>query len=255
LNFINNFSELSVELCAEVEEEASAEHKDGVLSITADLRQNLQKIHYHGKRADAIVKNMLQHSRASSSDKQRINLNALVDEQLHLAYNGFRAKEKEFTCTFDTSYDLELDKVEVAPQEPGQALLNQFNNAMYAVKQKNRLKIAGYVPLIAVSTGRQNEKVEVRVHDNGTGISDKVQGKIFQPFFTTKPTGQGTGLGLSISNDIITKLHGGELCVATEEGEGEWVEFSILLPYVPLANDLPAASDAPPPPADTFPKP
>jgi signal transduction histidine kinase len=202
-------------------------------------------------RADAIVKNMLQHSRASSGEKQFTNLNTLAEEYLRLAYHGLRAKVKLFECTLSTSYDPKLELVEVAPQELGRVLLNLFNNAFYAVQQKQQLGIEGYEPKVIVSTGIKNGKVEIKVRDNGTGIPESVQRKVFQPFFTTKPTGQGTGLGLSLSYDIITKGHGGELSVATKEGE--WTEFTISLQYVPVRKEVSKSSPAPPPPASTVP--
>jgi signal transduction histidine kinase len=235
LNFVNNFSEVCQELTGELREELQAGHIQEATSMTEYLEQNLQKIHHHGRRAAAIVKSMLQHSHGSTGEKQLINLNALAEEYLRLAYHSIHAKDKNFTCTLDTCYDQSLEKAEVVPQELGRVLLNLFNNAFYAVQQKQKLGLAGYEPKVVVSTATRNGKVEIRVWDDGTGISESVKGKIFQPFFTTKPTGQGTGLGLSLSYDIITKGHGGELAVATEQGE--WTEFTITLPCAPVAKE------------------
>ena len=251
LNFINNFSELNNELIDEMQESFFTGQVEEARALATGVKENNNKISYHGKRADAIVKDMLEHSRTPKGGKQQTDINALTDEYLHLAYYGFKAKDKEFTCTLDTSYDLNLVKMEVVPQELGRVLLNLFNNAFYAVRQKQLLEFEEYEPKVRVSTGSHNGKIEIRVWDNGTGIPESVKNKIFQPFFTTKPTGQGTGLGLSLSYDIITKRHhGGELTVAT--GVGEWTEFTITLPYVPVAEKLPAPTTAPPPPEDVF---
>jgi signal transduction histidine kinase len=228
LNFVNNFSEVSTELLEELKQEAAADNKDEVLAIADDLTQNLSKIHHHGKRADAIVKGMLQHSRSSGGEKQLTDINALADEYLRLAYHGFRAKEKDFNADFTLEADSNLSKVEVVPQEIGRVLLNLFNNAFYATQQKKAQLNGQYQPQVIVTTKSMGDKVEIRVRDNGTGILESVKSKIFQPFFTTKPTGEGTGLGLSLSYDIITKGHGGELKVESKEGEG--TEFVIHLP-------------------------
>ncbi|MFD3003317.1 two-component regulator propeller domain-containing protein [Pontibacter toksunensis] len=240
LNFVNNFSELGQELCQEVQEEVKQlrvpfEEKRNLQELASDLSQNQKKVLLHGQRADAIVKGMLEHSRTSAGERQLTNLNALVDEYFRLSYSGFRAKHKDFSCTLETAYGQSLEKIEVVPQELGRVLLNLFNNAFYAVQQKDKLVLVGYEPKVAVSTSILNSKVEVRVWDNGTGVPESVKGKIFQPFFTTKPTGQGTGLGLSLSYDIITKGHGGELRMAT--APEEWTEFTITLPYVPVAEE------------------
>ena len=233
LNFVNNFSEVSKEMLTELQQELDTGAIKEAKAIAIDIQQNLHKIHHHGNRADSIVKNMLQHSRTSSGEKQLTNLNALADECLHLSYFGIRAKEKSFQCTLDTCFDQSMGNVEVVPQDLGRVLLNLFNNAFYAVQQK--LGLAGYEPKVRVSTARQGNQAEIRVWDNGTGISESIKGKIFQPFFTTKPTGQGTGLGLSLSYDTITKGHGGELSMDTVQGE--WAEFTITLPYVPVAEE------------------
>ena len=230
LNFVNNFSEVSEELCSEMEEEAKAGHIDEVLTIASSLKQNLGKISVHGKRADSIVKGMLQHSRTTSGEKQLTNLNALADEFLRLAFYDFQTKNKHFTCTLDTCFDPELEHVEVVAQDIGRVLLNLFNNAFYALQQKQMQFGKGepYIPTVRVSTKRLESYVEVSVLDNGIGMPESVKQKIFQPFFTTKPTGQGTGLGLSLSYDIITKGHVGQLHV--ESVEAEYTEFVIQLP-------------------------
>ncbi|QHT69758.1 histidine kinase [Rhodocytophaga rosea] len=227
LNFVNNFSEVSEELCSELEQEAKNGHTEGVIAISADLKQNLSKIHHHGKRADSIVKGMLQHSRSSSGEKQPTDINALVDEYIRLAYHGLRAKEKDFNADFKLEADPAVGKVNIVPQEIGRVLLNLFNNAFYATQQKKHQLNGFYQPQVLVSTKAFADKVEIRIRDNGTGISENVKSKIFQPFFTTKPTGEGTGLGLSLSYDIITKGHGGELTVQSQEGE--FTEFIIHL--------------------------
>jgi ligand-binding sensor domain-containing protein/signal transduction histidine kinase len=235
LNFVNNFSEVNKELIGEMKQELKAGNGDEVLAIAEVLEQNLGKINHHGQRADSIVKGMLQHSRTSAGQKEPTDINALADEYLRLSYSGFRAKSKDFSCTLETAYGQSPDKVEVVPQELGRVLLNLFNNAFYAVQQKQKLGLVGYAPKVAISTATRNGKAEIRVRDNGTGIAESVKGKIFQPFFTTKPTGQGTGLGLSLSYDIVMKGHGGELSVASEQGE--WAEFTITLPSVPAARN------------------
>jgi two-component system, NtrC family, sensor kinase len=230
LNFVNNFSEVSKELLEELKQEVKTGNEQDALSIAEDLTQNLEKIAHHGKRADSIVKGMLQHSRASSGEKQLTDINALVDEYLRLAYHGLRAKEKDFNADFKLEADPTLGKLEVVPQEIGRVLLNLFNNAFYATSQKKQQLNGQYQPEVRVSTKVVGDKVEIRVKDNGTGIPESVKSKIFQPFFTTKPTGEGTGLGLSLSYDIITKGHGGELKV--ESKEGEFTEMIIELPKV-----------------------
>ncbi len=228
LNFVNNFSEVSGELVEELKEEVQAGRTDEVLTIADGLTQNLEKIHHHGQRADSIVKSMLQHSRASSGERQLTDLNKLTDEYLRLSYHGLRAKDKEFNATLATDYDANLEKMEVIPQELGRVLLNLFNNAFYATEQKRKVGQDGYQPEVKVSTKVLGNTIEICIRDNGTGIPATVAEKIFQPFFTTKPTGEGTGLGLSLSYDIITKGHHGELSVETREGE--YTEFMIQLP-------------------------
>ncbi|CAM3821169.1 tetratricopeptide repeat protein [Pontibacter korlensis] len=234
LNFVNNFSELSVELVQEIKEELQQEAspKNGkavaLNELLDELEQNLDRITQHGKRANCIVKDMLQHSGNSTGDKQPTDINALADEFLRLSYHGLRAKDKNFNAKLITDLDPALGKVKVVPQEIGRVLLNLFNNAFYATQQLKSQLNGQYQPEVRVSTRSLGEQVEIRVRDNGAGIPATVAGKIFQPFFTTKPTGQGTGLGLSLSYDIITKGHGGELKVETKEGE--YTEFTICLP-------------------------
>ncbi len=226
LNFVNNFSEVSKELLDEMKTELELGNTTGAKEIAGDVIQNLEKILHHGKRADGIVKGMLQHSRTSSGQKELTDINALCDEYLRLAYHGLRAKDKSFNAKFETSFDEAAGKVNVVPQEIGRVVLNLINNAFYAVSERKAKGEAGYEPTVAVATRKKNNRVEISVSDNGTGIPQKVVEKIFQPFFTTKPTGQGTGLGLSLSYDIV-KAHGGELNVETREGEGTTFIISI----------------------------
>ncbi|MFD1144845.1 sensor histidine kinase [Larkinella insperata] len=231
LNFVNNFSEVSVELIEELKEERQKADRDPELEdeILTDITQNLQKITHHGKRADSIVKGMLQHSRASTHEREPIDINNLADEYLRLAYHGLRASDKSFNATMLTDFDDKLGRVSVVPQDMGRVLLNLFTNAFYATEQKRKTGLADYQPTVQVMTRRiDSENIEIRVRDNGCGIPAPVLTKIYQPFFTTKPTGQGTGLGLSLSYDIVTKGHGGELIVDTEEGK--FTEFTIRLP-------------------------
>jgi signal transduction histidine kinase len=226
LNFVNNFSEVNEELLKELKTEADKGNLEEVKGIANDIIFNSEKINHHGKRADAIVKGMLQHSRTSSGQKEPTDINALADEYLRLAYHGLRAKDKTFNATMKTDFDNTIGKINIIPQDIGRVILNLINNAFYAVDEKKRQIGDGYESIISVSTKKNNGKVEIRVADNGNGIPQKVLDKIFQPFFTTKPTGQGTGLGLSLSYDIV-KAHGGELKVKTEEGKGS--EFSMIL--------------------------
>ena len=198
-------------------------------TIARDIKSNEQKINHHGKRADAIVKGMLQHSRSSSGTKELTDINALADEFLRLAYHGLRAKDKTFNAKLETSFDQAVGKINIIPNDMGRVLVNLINNAFYAVAEKRREVGDSHEPTVVISTKKINGKVEIKVGDNGNGIPQKVLDKIFQPFFTTKPTGQGTGLGLSFSYDIV-KAHGGELKVETKKGEGS--EFIIQLPVV-----------------------
>jgi len=227
LNFVNNFSEVNKELLIEVKGEMQKGNYDDAKEIVDDVIGNEEKINHHGKRADAIVKGMLQHSRSSSGVKEPTDINALADEYLRLTFHGLRAKDKTFNSTLKTDCDESIGKINIIPQDIGRVLLNLYNNAFYTANEKSKQQPEGYEPTVSVSTKRVNDKIEIRVEDNGNGIPQKVVDKIFQPFFTTKPTGQGTGLGLSLSYDII-KAHGGELKVETEEGEG--TTFIIQLP-------------------------
>ncbi len=227
---MNNFSELSNELIDEMQEEMEKGNAPEALKIAADIQGNLEKINLHGKRADAIVKNMLQHSRTSGTEKEPTDINALADEYLRLAYHGYRAKDKLFNATMEVDFDPDLGKIMVVPQDIGRVLLNLYNNAFYAVDKKAKAGIDGYLPAIAVLTRRQGRGITIEVRDNGDGIPDAIRDKIFQPFFTTKPTGQGTGLGLSLSYDIVTKGHGGEIEIQSEEGRG--TSFMLRLPVL-----------------------
>jgi signal transduction histidine kinase len=224
---VNNFSEVNAELLTEMKDEIEKGNMDEVKSIANDVIENEEKINHHGKRADAIVKGMLQHSRTSTGKKEPTNINALADEYLRLSYHGLRAKDKEFNATMDTDFDQSIGDIHIIQQDIGRVFLNLYNNAFYAVAEKKKRQSEGYDPTVSVSTKKINDKVEIRVKDNGNGIPQKVVDKIFQPFFTTKPTGVGTGLGLSLSYDII-KVHGGEIKVNTNEGE--FTEFVIQLP-------------------------
>ena len=223
LNFVNNFSEVSVELIEELKSEKAkpkSERDDLVEEeLLNDIAQNLQKINHHGKRADGIVKGMLQHSRSSSGQKELTDINTLADEYLRLSYHGLRAKDKSFNVTLKTDFDKSIGNINIIPQDIGRVILNLITNAFYVVDEKKKQGMPGYDPTVSVSTKKVADKVLISVTDNGNGIPDAIKDKIFQPFFTTKPTGQGTGLGLSLSYDIM-KAHGGELKVETIEGEG-----------------------------------
>jgi signal transduction histidine kinase len=227
LNFVNNFSEVNKELIAELKAEIKKGNTDEIDAIANDIAANEEKINHHGKRADVIVKGMLQHSRTSSGQKEPTDINALADEYVRLAFHGLKAKDRAFNATLKIDLDNSVGKVNIIPQDIGRVVLNIINNAFYAVNEKEKLNLNGYEPTVLVSTKKNNGKVEIRVKDNGNGIPQKALDKIFQPFFTTKPTGQGTGLGLSLSYDIV-KAHGGELKVETKEGEGS--DFIISLP-------------------------
>jgi two-component system NtrC family sensor kinase len=227
LNFVNNFSDVNAELIEEMKTELKEGNWEDAIAIANDIADNEKKINHHGKRADGIVKGMLQHSRSSSGMKEPTDINALADEYLRLAYHGLRAKDKSFNATMKTNFDESIGNINIIPQDIGRVLLNLYNNAFYAVIEKKKQQPDGYEPTVSVGTKKINGKVEIKVKDNGNGIPQKVLDKIFQPFFTTKPTGQGTGLGLSLSYDIV-KAHGGEIKVETKEGEGSM--FIILLP-------------------------
>ena len=227
LNFVNNFSEVNNELLKELNAEAEKGNGEEVKAIAKDILFNSEKINHHGKRADSIVKGMLQHSRSSTGVREPTDINELADEYLRLAYHGLRAKDKSFNATTKTEFDNSLEKIIIIRQDIGRVILNLINNAFYAVDEKEKMNLSGYEPTVSVSTKKEKDKVEIKVKDNGNGIPPKVLDKIFQPFFTTKPTGQGTGLGLSLSYDIV-KAHGGTIKLETNEGEGS--EFIIQLP-------------------------
>jgi two-component system NtrC family sensor kinase len=230
LNFVNNFSEVSTELIAELREEQASPTSERELEaeLLNDLEQNLRKITQHGQRAASIVRGMLEHSRVHTGERQPTNVNALADEYLRLAYHGLRAKDKSFNATLKTDFAPALPPVEAVSQDIGRVLLNLFTNAFYAVRQRQLAGEPGYTPTVSVRTQVVGEQVLVHVCDNGTGIPEGVQQKIFQPFFTTKPSGEGTGLGLSLAHDIVTKGHGGSLSVDSQEGQG--TEFIVALP-------------------------
>ncbi len=236
LNFVNNFSEVNRELVDELQSELKSGNTEEAIVISNDIKDNEEKINHHGKRADAIVKGMLQHSKSSNGQKEPTDLNALADEYLRLSYHGFRAKDKSFNATLQTDYGKDVGKIDIVPQDIGRVLLNLFNNAFYAVNEKRKTTDEAYQPTVSISTKRiasleeGGDGVEISVRDNGNGIPQKVLDKIFQPFFTTKPTGQGTGLGLSLSYDIITKEHRGIIKAETREAEG--AEFIIQLPII-----------------------
>ncbi len=240
LNFVNNFSELSNELITEMNEEIDNGNTDEVKAIASDIKQNLEKIHHHGKRADSIVKVMLQHSQKGSGQKEPTDINALAEEYLSLAYHGFLAKDDTLNVSLITDFDKSIGTVKLVQQDISKVLLNVYNNAFYALSAKSSAEALAkdealakadgdYRPTVTLTTMKKGDTIEIRVKDNGIGIPDNIKDKIFQPFFTTKPTGQGTGLGLSLSYDIV-KAHGGELRVETKEGEGS--EFVVLLPIV-----------------------
>lgn len=232
LNFVNNFSELNTELITEMLGELEKGNTEEAKALAADIAENEKKINHHGKRADGIVKGMLQHSRNSTGQKEPTDINALADEYLRLAYHGLRAKDKSFNAQMKTEFDPSIGQLSVVPQDLGRVLLNLITNAFYAVNQKKAAlaQVPGntYEPTVTVITKRLDRKIEITVKDNGNGIPGAVLDKIFQPFFTTKPTGQGTGLGLSMSYDIVTKMHGGEIKVDNKENQG--AAFIITLP-------------------------
>ncbi|MEO8710775.1 MAG: ATP-binding protein, partial [Parafilimonas sp.] len=245
LNFVNNFSEVNQELISELVDEVDKGNTEEVKAIAIDIKENSKKINHHGKRADAIVKGMLQHSQKSTGVKEPTNINALCDEYLRLSYHGMRARDKSFNADFKTDFDSTIGKINIIPQDIGRVILNLINNAFYAVNEKskdllglsNLTGLNNYKPLVLVKTKKTNDKVEIKVSDNGNGIPQQIVDKIFQPFFTTKPTGQGTGLGLSLSYDII-KAHGGEIKVETKDGvadpgsSGKGTTFIIQLPVI-----------------------
>ncbi len=243
LNFVNNFSEVNKELLEELKTELETGNQQQAIDIANDIKENEEKINHHGKRAGAIVKNMLQHSRSSTSQREPTDINKLADEYLRMSYHGMRAKDKSFNAIIPiatgTNFDDSIGKINIIPQDIGRVLLNLYNNAFYAVHQKQKEVVeqglptferlaTPYDPAVWVSTKKDGDKVLISVKDNGNGIPKKIVNKIFQPFFTTKPTGQGTGLGLSLSYDIV-KAHGGEIKVESNEEEG--TEFIVQLPF------------------------
>ncbi|MFN7541154.1 MAG: sensor histidine kinase [Bacteroidota bacterium] len=229
LNFVNNFSEVNTELIDELKKEIEPSGISSANELIEDIKANSAKITFHGKRADAIVKSMLQHSRKSSGQKELTDINALCDEYLRLSYHGLRAKDKSFNAEFDTQFDTTLALINVVPQDIGRVILNLINNAFYAVNERQKKdKDSGYKPRVTLTTRQEGNQVVIEVADNGTGMPDQVKEKIFQPFFTTKPTGEGTGLGLSLSYDIITKGHHGIMDVESAEGLG--TRFQVKLP-------------------------
>ncbi len=227
LNFVNNFSQVNKELLLELKDEIIKGNLAEISSLADDIMGNEEKINHHGNRADAIVKGMLQHSRTSSGVKEPTDINALCEEYLRLAYHGLRAKDKSFNATLKSDFDETIGMINIIPQDIGRVVLNLITNAFYVVDEKKKQALNGYEPTVAITTKRINGQVEIKTADNGNGIPQQILEKIFQPFFTTKPTGQGTGLGLSMSYDIV-KAHGGEIKVKTEEGKGS--EFIIVLP-------------------------
>jgi two-component system NtrC family sensor kinase len=228
LNFVNNFSEVNKEMLLELETEIKNGNTEDALALTTDIIQNEEKINHHGKRADAIVKGMLQHSQSGSGTKELTNINALADEYLRLSYHGLRSKDKRFNAEMVTHFDEKLPQINVIPQDIGRVMLNLFNNAFYAVNKKQKTAGEGYRAEVSVTTTKENGHAIIKVKDNGAGIPDTIKDKIMQPFFTTKPTGEGTGLGLSLTYDIVVKGHGGSIQVDSLEGEGS--EFTIQLP-------------------------
>lgn len=228
LNFVNNFSEVSSELLDEMNEEIVKGDFEEVKIIASDIKKNLEKINHHGKRADSIVKGMLQHSRTGNTIKEPTDINKLADEYLRLAYHGLRAKDKSFNADLITDFDSALPKINVLTQEIGRVLLNLFTNAFYATHQRQKKATQTYKPMVSVKTALKENGIEITVKDNGIGIPEVIKDKIMQPFFTTKPSGEGTGLGLSLSYDIVVKGHGGSISI--DSRENDYTVFTILLP-------------------------
>ena len=235
LNFVNNFSEINAELVTELSEKIDEKNYDEAKLIIHDIKENSEKIAHHGKRADGIVKGMLQHSRNSGGLKELTNINNLCDEYLRLAFHGLRAKDKSFNSGMSTSFDESIPPLSIVPQDIGRVVLNLLTNAFYAVNEKAKSAGGNYKPLVSISTKKISDTVEIVVSDNGNGIPQSIIDKIFQPFFTTKPTGHGTGLGLSMSYEIVTKIHGGELKVESREMEG--TRFYIVLPLKHIQHE------------------
>jgi signal transduction histidine kinase len=219
LNFVNNFSEVNTELVDELKTQLATGNTQSANDIANSIKENAQKIYHHGKRADAIVKSMLQHSRASRGQKEPTDINKLADEYLRLAYHGLRAKDKSFNAKLETEFDNRIEKINIVQQDIGRVILNLMNNAFYAVNEKQKQNNTGYEPTVTVATREIDDKILISVRDNGNGIPQNIIDKIFQPFFTTRPTGQGTGLGLSLAYDIV-KAHGGEIKVESKDGQG-----------------------------------
>ncbi len=229
LNFVNNFAEVNSDMIEDIRRELSLGNMAEALALADDVKNNNEKIAHHGKRADSIVKGMLQHSRKNTGIKEPADLNALVDECLRLSYHGLRAADKGFNASFKTCLDPSITTIPLVRQDIGRVLLNFFNNAFFAITEKKGQIPEGYEPTLTVSTKKQEHCVLLTISDNGNGIPENVREKIFQPFFTTKPSGKGTGLGLSISYEIITKIHGGKISIDTKEGE--YTKFLIELPF------------------------
>jgi signal transduction histidine kinase len=229
LNFVNNFSELNAELMQEMEHEFKSGNATDAFALAETIKQNIDKVNEHGKRAGAIVKSMLQHSRTSGGQKELVDINALADEYLRLSYQGFKSRNESFDATIRSNFDVAVGSINIIPADLGRVLINIYNNAFYAVAEKKRKQPHEYEPVVTVSTKREGDIIKISTQDNGTGIPDNICQKIFQPFFTTKPTGQGTGLGLSLSYDII-KANGGEIKVTSEDGKGS--EFTVCLPLI-----------------------
>jgi signal transduction histidine kinase len=227
LNFVNNFSEVNAELMEEMEQEFKSGNATDAFAIADTIKQNIGKVQSHGKRADAIVKSMLQHSRISSGQKELVNINIMAEEYLRLSYQGIKAKDRQFDTSITADLDVNIGKINIIPQDISRVLVNLYNNAFYAVREKTQQSPNGYAPQVSVTTKKANGMIEITVKDNGNGIPENLWQKIFQPFFTTKPTGQGTGLGLSLSYDIV-KAHGGDIKVSSENGRG--AQFTVSLP-------------------------
>jgi signal transduction histidine kinase len=235
LNFVNNFAALSVELLDELKEAAAqaigaldADRRAEILETIRTLAGNLKKIAEHGRRADGIVRAMLQHSRGGSGDWQATDLNALVEETLNLAYHGARAQDQDFKVSLELVLDRNLAPIDVVPQDASRVLLNLISNGFYAVTKRSREGNGAFTPVLKIATRELGEGIEIRVRDNGVGIPPEYREKLFQPFFTTKPTGEGTGLGLSISYEIVIQQHGGTITVDSQVGD--FTEFSVWLP-------------------------
>jgi len=227
LNFVNNFSDVSVDLVDEMNEEMDSGNANEAKEIAMDLKQNLEMINHHGERASFIVRGMLEHSRTSTGEKKPTDIKILAEEFLKLSYHGLRARDNSFNAEFKTEFDKDLPLINVVAQDIGRVILNLINNAFYTVREKQKQSIGDYQPIVRVSTAKKGNMVEIRVSDNGNGIPADVKEKIFQPFFTTKPTGEGTGLGLSLSYDIVTKGHSGLMTFNTKD---EGTEFIVVLP-------------------------